>query len=89
MIAVARRAEATDSRLDRLAESQQRTQERLDQLREDIDIAFQTINLMSENGDTERAEFRATILEIQNDNRRIWEYLIGQQRNGNGDQLRT
>lgn len=79
MLAVARRAEATDSRLDRLAESQERTQEQLDQLREDVNIAFQTINLMSENGDRERAEFRAEIL-------RIWEYLMGQQRNGNGDQ---
>jgi flagellar biosynthesis chaperone FliJ len=67
LLAIAKRAEATDSRLerlaeasvkrwsvigsqlDRLAESQQRTQEQLDQLREDVDIAFQTINLMAEN----------------------------------------
>lgn len=42
-----KRWSAIDSRIDRLAESQQRTQEQLDQLREDVDIAFQTINLRS------------------------------------------
>lgn len=51
LIAVARRAESTDERLERLAqrtderinrlaEQQERTQQNLDQLSEDVDIAF-------------------------------------------------
>lgn len=84
LLTVARRAEATDARLDRLAESQGRTQEQLDALREDVEIAFQTISLITENSDREMAEFRSAILENQEENRRIWEYLMGQPRNGNG-----
>ncbi len=113
LVAVARRAEATDERLDQLIESQGRTQKQLDQLsvnvdalgvkvdslREDVDIAFQTIGLMAENGDRDRAELReeaaqdrAEFRERTEQNRaefqaevlRIWEYLRGQ-RNGNGD----
>lgn len=60
LIATANRAESTDNRLDRLVESQERTQRQLDQLsvnvdqlREDVDIAFQTIQLLSENTDRE------------------------------------
>jgi len=72
------RREATDERIDRLVERQERTQAQLDQLREDVDIAFQTIKLMSENADRDRAEFRT-------ESRQIWEYLMQQYRNGNGD----
>lgn len=115
LVAVARRAEATDERLDQLIESQGRTQKQLDQLsvnvdalgvkvdslREDVDIAFQTIGLMAENGDRDRAELReeaaqdrAEFRERTEQNRaefqaevlRIWEYLMGQQRNGNQPQ---
>lgn len=101
LLAVARRAEATDERLDQLIESQGRTQKQLDQLsvnvdalgvkvdslREDVDIAFQTISLMAENGDRDRAELRERADQdragFQAEVLRIWEYLMG--RNGNGD----
>lgn len=86
-------AQRTDERINRLAERQERTQEqldtlgeRLDALREDVDIAFQTIGLMAQNTDREMAQFRSAILGIQEENRRIWEYLLGQQRNGNGNE---
>jgi DNA repair exonuclease SbcCD ATPase subunit len=82
---IERLATRTDQRIDRLAERQERTQEQLDLLREDIDIAFQTIGLMTQNNDREMAQFRAAILENQEECRRIWQYLLGQQRNGNGD----
>ena len=103
LVAVARRAEATSERLDQLIESQGRTQKQLDQLSvkvdaltEDVHIAFQTINLMAENGDRDRAELRERADQDRAEFRdrseqnsaeilRIWEYLMGQ-RNGNGDQ---
>lgn len=85
LIATANRTESTDAKLERLVERQDRTQRQLDQLsvnvdqlREDVEIAFQTIGLMAENADRERAIF-------QQETRRIWEYPLGQQQNGNGD----
>jgi hypothetical protein len=93
LIATANRAEATDERLDRLVESQERTQRQLDQLSgkvgqltENVDTAFQTIGLMSQNIDRQMVEFRSAILENQEESRRIWQYLMGQQQNGNEPQ---
>lgn len=92
LLATARRAEATDARLARLSENQSHAQEQLnqqreslDRLREDVDIAFETIKLASENSDREMAEFRTTMLRLQLENQRIWEYLMRQYQSGNGD----
>ena len=92
LLATARRAEATDTRLDRLSEKQDRTQEQLDRLREDVDTAFETIKLLSENtnrsivqSQQEMREFRVTMTQLQVENRQIWEYLMHQYQNGNGD----
>ncbi len=81
-----RLAEATDARLDRLVESQERTQRQLDQLsvnvdqlREDVDIAFQTIQLLSENTDREMRQHRE-------ETQRIWNYLMRRDGNGNEPQ---
>lgn len=92
LIAVARRAEATDSRLDRLVESQVSTQQQLDQLSgkvdqlsgsveqltEDVDIAFQTITALSNNTDRTLASINASIQRQD----QILDYLIRR----NGDQ---
>lgn len=82
----------TDARIDRLAAKQDRTQEQLEQLREDVDIAFQTIKLLSENTDRrivesqqEMHEFRTIMTQLQMENRQIWEYLMRQYQSGNGD----
>lgn len=82
----------TDARIDRLAAKQDRTQEQLEQLREDVDIAFQTIKLLSENTDRrivesqqEMHEFRTIMTRLQMENRQIWEYLMRQYQSGNGD----
>lgn len=75
-----------DEQIERLGQKQERTQEQLDRLREDVDITFQTISLMIENGDREMAEFRSAILGLQTENHRIWEYLMRRYRNGNSDQ---
>jgi len=95
LVAVARRAEATDYRLDRLVESQDRTQRQLDQLsgtveqltgsvdqlREDVDIAFQTITALSDNTDRTIASISASIQRQD----RILDYLM--HRDGNGGVL--
>ena len=100
LVTVARRAEATSERLAQLVLTQDRTQKQLDQLSvkvdalgdkvdtltEDVHIAFQTITLMADNNDRDRAEFRERSLRNSAEILRIWEYLMGQQRNGNGDQ---
>ena len=65
------RGRKIDERLDRLSEN-------LNQLREDVDIAFQTISLLSENTDRSMAEFRA-------ETRAIWEYLMRKSQNGDGN----
>lgn len=87
LIAVARRAEATDSRLDRLVESQDRTQQqldqlssRVDQLTEDVEIAFQTITALSDNTDRTLASINASIQRQD----KILDYLL-RDRNGNED----
>lgn len=79
---IERLGQRTDERLERLAQRQERTQEQLDELREDVNIAFQTVRLMAENADKDRA----LIVGLQTENRRIWEYLMRRDRNGNGDQ---
>lgn len=95
LLATARRAKATDARLDRLSENQTHAQEQLnqqreslDRLREDVDIAFETINSVSENTDRsiaesqqEMAEFRSTMIQLQTENQRIWQYLMQQHAN--------
>lgn len=92
LLATARRAEATDTRLDCLSENKSHAQEQLnqpreslDRLREDVDIAFKTIKLASENSDRKMAEFRTTMLRLQSENQLIWEYLMRQYQSGNGD----
>ena len=92
LLATARRAEATDARLDRLSENQSHAQEQLnqqreslDRLREDVDIAFETINLVSENNDRQMVEFRTNMLRLQVENQRIWEYLMRQYQSGNDE----
>jgi archaellum component FlaC len=98
LIAVARRAEATDERMERLAqrtderinrlaEQQERTQTQLDQLSgkvdqlsKNVDIAFQTITLLSNNTDRTLASINASIQRQD----RILDYLL-RDRNGNGD----
>ena len=65
------RGRKVDERLDRLSEN-------LNHLREDVDIAFQTISLLSENTDRSMAEFRA-------ETRAIWEYLMRKSQNGDGN----
>lgn len=81
----------TDARIERLAAKQDRTQEQLEQLREDVNIAFQTIKLLSENTDRsivesqqEMHEFRTIMTQLQMENRQIWEYLMRQYQSGNG-----
>jgi hypothetical protein len=56
----------------------------VNQLNEDVEIAFQTIKLMAENSDREMAEFRSAILGLQTENRHMWEYLMRRDRDGNG-----
>lgn len=100
LMAVARRAEATDSRLERLAnadvkrwsaidsrldrltQNQERTQEQLDQLRSDVDIAFDTITALSNNTDRTLASINASIQRQD----RILDYLMRRDGSGNGDQ---
>lgn len=72
MLTLARRAEATDARIDRLAERQDRTQAQLDQLGIDVDIAFQTITALSDNTDRTLASINASIQRQD----RILDYLI-------------
>ncbi len=81
-----RSGQRTDEQIERLGQKQERTQEQLDRLREDVDIAFQTISLMVENSDREMAEFKSVILGFQTENHRIWEYLMRRDQNNNGDQ---
>ena len=85
LIAVARRAEATDERIDRLALRQDRTQQQLDQLSdnvaqltEDVEIAFQTITALSNNTDVTLTAINAHI-ERQD---RILDYLMRRDRGG-------
>ncbi len=42
-----KRMQATDERIDRLTQNQDRTQHQLDQLSEDVNIAFWTITALS------------------------------------------
>ena len=72
------RGRKIDARLDRLSEN-------LNQLREDVDIAFQTISLLSENTDRSMAEFRAEMRDSRTETRAIWDYLMRKSQNGNGD----
>ena len=78
LVAVARRAELTDGRLDRLSQSQDRMQTQLDQLREDVDIAFETVMALSNNTDSTLAAINAA-LERQD---RVLDYLLRRDRNG-------
>ena len=71
-----------DQRLDRLTQKQEESQRQIDALREDVDIAFQTISLMAENNRTEMAEFRAEMREMRLETRQIWEYLLRRSQNG-------
>lgn len=59
--------------------------ERFEQLREDVDIAFQTISLLSENTDRSMAEFRAEMRDSRAETRAIWEYLMRKSQNGDGN----
>lgn len=81
MLTLARRAEATDARIDRLAERQDRTQTQLDQLGVDVDIAFQTITALSDNTDRTLASINASIQRQD----RILDYLMRRDGNGTGD----
>lgn len=81
-----------DERLDRLSQNQEESHKQLDSMREDVDIAFETIKLLSENTDRsiaqsqqEMREFRAIMTQLQVENRQIWEYLMHQSQNGNSD----
>jgi chromosome segregation ATPase len=78
LVAVARRAESTDARLDRVSQSQDRMQSQLDQLREDVEIAFETIKALSNNTDSTLASINAA-LERQD---RVLDYLVRRDRNG-------
>jgi len=78
-------AKRTDERINRLAEQQERTQThqdqlsgKVDQLSENVDIAFQTITLLSNNTDRTLASINASI------QRQDMDYLL-RDRNGNGD----
>lgn len=71
-----------DQRLDRLTQKQEESQRQIDALREDVDIAFQTISLMAENNRTDMAEFRAEMREMRLETRQIWEYLLRRSQNG-------
>ena len=71
-----------DQRLDRLTQKQEESQRQIDALREDVDIAFQTISLMAENNRTDMAEFRAEMRQMRLETREIWEYLLRQSQNG-------
>lgn len=71
-----------DQRLDRLTQKQEESQRQIDALREDVDIAFQTISLMAENNRTDMAEFRAEMREMRSETRQIWEYLLRRSQNG-------
>jgi cell division protein FtsB len=89
LIATASRTEVTDTRLNRLVESQERTQRQLDQLSssvdqlsEDVEIAFQTITALSDNTDRTLASINASIQRQD----RILDYLMRRDRNGDGDQ---
>ena len=62
---IERLAQRTDERIERLAQKQERTQEQLDQLRVDIDITLQTIEAIAENTDREMAQFRSAMLGFQ------------------------
>lgn len=86
LLATARRAEAADERgikldqrLDRLTQNQEESQRQIDALREDVDIAFQTISLMAENNRTDMA-FRAEMREMRLETRQIWEFCCGDHR---------
>lgn len=85
LVAVARRAESTDTRLDRVSErldrlsqSQDRMQGQLDQLREDVDIAFATVMALSNNTDSTLASINAA-LERQD---RVLDYLLRREDRG-------
>lgn len=88
LIAVARRAEATDERLDRLISRQDRTQEQLDQLAVAHDRTQNQLEQLSERFDrfteymeSSQASINASI-ERQD---RIMDYLMRRERDGNGD----
>lgn len=84
-----RRMSATDSRIDRLVENQDRTQQQLDQLggkvdqlTEDVDIAFQTITALSDNTDRTLASINASIQRQD----RILDYLLRDRNSDNQSQ---
>lgn len=91
-----KRAEDTNKQVEDIAQSLQeqnrlasergqKIDQRFEQLREDIDIAFQTISLLSENTDRSMAEFRAEMRASRTETRAIWDYLMRKSQNGNGD----
>ncbi len=95
LLAIARRAEATDSRIDRLVENQDRTQRQLDQfsvkvdqLTENVDIAFQTIEALSNNTDRAINGINDTLASVNaaiERQDRILDYLLKRDGNTNGD----
>ena len=74
--------QATDERIDLLSLRHDRTQVQLDQLREDVEIAFQTITVLSHNTDRTLASINASLSRQD----RILDYLMRGDHNGNGDQ---
>lgn len=89
LLTTARRAEAADERItktnEELAQLSRKTDERLNRLSLMIETAFETISLMAENNRTEMVEFRAEMREARLETRQIWDYLMRQSQNGNGD----
>ncbi len=73
-----KRMEATDARLERLAERQDRTQQQLEQLAANADADRTAMFVMLEQ-----------MAALQQENKQILEYLFGQQRNGNGGELQA
>ena len=103
LIATANRAESTDAKLDRLVESQDRTQRQLDQLavkqdrtQEQLDQLHVRVEETTANVDklaADAKEDRVLMMEmldqlvtVRDENKRVLDYLFGQQRNGNGNE---
>jgi DNA repair exonuclease SbcCD ATPase subunit len=68
------RGRRIDERLDRLGENLAQ--------REDVDIAFQTISLLSENTDHSIAQSRTEMAQFRAEIRQIWDYLMHRSQNG-------
>ncbi len=82
LITVARRAEATDQRLDRLTDNVTQLGVRMDQL----GVRMDQLATEAREDRVVMHEVIDQLVSLREENQQILNYLFGQQRNGHGDQ---